>query len=126
MRAAPVHLLLVDDAPDLLLLMATYFRLAGYDVEMAVSASGALDAARSGRFDAVISDIGMPEMSGYDLAAALREMPAYKGVPMVAMTGFDQYDDEVRARQAGFDAHLKKPFEPAELLGVVRELLARA
>ena len=116
-------ILVVDDAPDLLHLLATYFELSGFEVETATSAPGAIDAARRGRFDAVVSDIGMPEVSGYDLAAGLREMPAYKGVPLVAMTGFDQYDDAERARRAGFDAHLKKPFEPAELLEVVRGLL---
>jgi two-component system CheB/CheR fusion protein len=122
-QAAPARLLVVDDAPDLLLLLATYFELSGYEVETAASATDAIGAARRGHFDAVISDIGMPEMSGYDLAAALRSMPAYVDVPMVAVTGFDQYDDAGRARRAGFDAHLKKPLDPAELLGVIRGLL---
>jgi CheY-like chemotaxis protein len=122
-QAAPARLLVVDGAPDLLLLLTTYFRLSGYEVEMAISASGAIDAARRERFDAVISDIGMPEMSGFDLAAELREMPAYRDVPLVAVTGFDQYDDAERTRRAGFDAHMKKPLEPAELLEVIRGLL---
>ena len=122
-RSSRPRLLLVDDAPDLLFMLATYFMLSGYDVETAASAPEAIAAARGERFDAVVSDIGMPAASGYDLAAALREMPEYRGVPLVAVTGFDQYDDAERARRAGFDAHLKKPFEPAELLEVVRGLL---
>ena len=123
MKAARARLLLVDDAPELLLLMATYFRLSGYDVETATSAVDAIEAARRGRFDAVVSDIGMPDMSGYDLAAALRSLPGYGEVPLVALTGFDQYEDAERARRAGFNAHMKKPLEPAELLEVVRGLL---
>ena len=114
---------MVDDAPDLLLMMATFFRLEGYEVETATSVFGAIDAARRERFDAVISDIGMPEITGYDLAAALRSMPAYRDVPMVAVTGFDQYDDAERARRAGFDVYMKKPLVPAELLDVIQGLL---
>jgi CheY-like chemotaxis protein len=124
--APPARLLVVDDAPDLLLLLATYFELSGYEVETATSAADALEAARRTHFDAVVSDVGMPEMSGHELAAALRSMPAYRGVPLVAVTGFDQYDDAGRSRRAGFDAHLKKPLDPAQLVGVVRGLLAGA
>jgi two-component system CheB/CheR fusion protein len=123
MKESPPRLLVVDDAPELLQMVATFFRLLGYEVETAVSAPGAIDAAGRERFDAVVSDIGMPGMNGYQLAEVLRALPAYRGVPLVAVTGFDQYDDPERAGRAGFNAYMKKPFEPAELLEVIRGLL---
>ena len=64
----------------------------------------------------------MPVMDGYELVASLRALPAYRSVPMIAVTGFDQYDDRERALSAGFNAHLKKPIDPATLTELVTHL----
>jgi two-component system CheB/CheR fusion protein len=66
-------------------------------------------------FDVVVSDIGMPGMTGHELARALRSMPEYRSIPMVAVTGFDMYDDRERSAEAGFSAHLRKPIDPSSL-----------
>lgn len=107
--------LVVDDNPDITALLAAVLRHAGYTVSTVHSAPDALTLALSRHFDVVVSDIGMPGMTGHELVRALRAMPEYRSIPMVAVTGFDMYDDEERSAEAGFSAHLRKPIEPAAL-----------
>jgi two-component system CheB/CheR fusion protein len=124
--AAPsLRVLVVDDTPDVTEIIVLFLQRAGYDTKKAHSAAEALAAAEVERFDVVLSDIGMPVMNGYELAAALRAKPAYRNVPMIAVTGFSVYDDRQRSLQAGFNAHLAKPINPEMLLGLIRRLLNR-
>lgn len=122
MRPARLRVLVVDDAPDVTEMIATLIRFAGYEVTTALSATEAFDAARGDHYDAVVSDIGMPGMNGYQLAEALRALPEYAGTPLVAVTGFTMYDDRERARLSGFDDFLSKPINPADLLDVLKRL----
>ena len=121
-NSEPLCVLVVDDAPDVTEMIALMMSYAGYRVATAFSATEALDAARTQRFDAVISDIGMPGMSGYQLAEALRALPAYRSTPLIAVTGFTMYEDRQRALSAGFDDFLNKPISPSALLDAVRRL----
>ncbi|HEX8494061.1 MAG TPA: response regulator [Pyrinomonadaceae bacterium] len=114
--------LVVDDAQDVTEMIAMFLRHAGYEPVMAFNAQEALDAARTGQFDVVVSDIGMPGMNGYELAVALRELPSYSTTPMIAVTGFSMYDDRGRALQSGFNAHLTKPINPMALLELIKRL----
>lgn len=107
--------LVVDDSPDVADMLTIVLRQAGYEVETAYSASQALMAAFTRRFDVIVSDIGMPGMDGYELARRLRELPEYRAVPMVAVTGFASYDDRERSLEEGFTAHLSKPVDPVTL-----------
>ena len=120
--ACKLRVLVVDDAPDVTEMIATLIRFAGYEVATALSAAEAFDAARGGHFDAVVSDIGMPGMNGYQLAEALRALPEYARTPLVAVTGFTMYDDRERARRSGFDDFLSKPINPSDLLDVLKRL----
>jgi CheY-like chemotaxis protein len=120
--AARLRILVVDDAPDVTEMIATLIRFAGYDVTTALSAPEAFDAARCDHFDAVVSDIGMPGMNGYQLAEALRAMPEYARTPLVAVTGFTMYDDRERARASGFDDFLSKPINPSDLIDTLKRL----
>lgn len=113
--------LVVDDNPDVGYLFAVVLEHAGYDVILASSAQAALEAAQREHFDAIVSDIGMPEMDGYQLAQALRALPEYAATPLIAVTGFEEYAPHESAFEAGFNAHLKKPVDPPKLL----EILAR-
>src|SRR5258707_4871087 len=83
----------------------------------------ALRLAHERAFDVIISDIGMPEMNGYELAESLRSCAEYQGIPIIAVTGYSEYDDRGRALQSGFNAHLTKPIDPSELLKLMNELL---
>jgi CheY-like chemotaxis protein len=107
--------LVVDDNPDITDLLAAVLRHAGYTVSSAHSAPDALTLALTRHFDVVVSDIGMPGMTGHELARTLRAMPEYRSIPLVAVTGFDMYDDRERSAEAGFSAHLSKPIDPLAL-----------
>jgi two-component system CheB/CheR fusion protein len=114
--------LVVDDEVDLAEMFAMFFQQAGYEVTTALSAGEALEIARANAFDIVLSDIGMPGMNGYELVAALRALPNYQKVPMIAATGFAMYDDCARSLQAGFDHHLVKPLEMQKFIGLLTKL----
>lgn len=118
--------LVVDDAPDVTEMLAMLLRYAGFDVVTVFSAQDALETARGEEFDVVVSDIGMPGMNGYELAEALRSLPEYREVPMVAVTGFAMYDDRDRALESGFNAFLTKPINPLDLLELIKRLQGRA
>lgn len=115
--------LVVDDVADVTDMIALFLRHAGYDVTTANSAASALGLAADQRFDLVISDIGMPEMNGYELAESLRSQSDYRQTPLIAVTGYTEYDDRGRSLEAGFDAHLTKPINPSHLLDLIRQLL---
>ncbi|HKG13368.1 MAG TPA: response regulator [Pyrinomonadaceae bacterium] len=121
-RPARLRVLVVDDAPDVTEMIATLIRFAGYEVTTALSAPEAFDAARGDHYDAVVSDIGMPGMNGYQLAEALRALPEYARTPLVAVTGFTMYDDRERARLSGFDDFLSKPINPSDLIDILKRL----
>ena len=114
--------LVVDDVPDVTDMLSVLLTYAGYEVVTADSAAAAIAAADKQQFDVIISDIGMPEMNGYELARKLRAHPAYKSVPMVAVTGYSMFDDRERSLSAGFNAHLTKPIEPQALLDLIEQL----
>jgi CheY-like chemotaxis protein len=112
--------LVVDDAPDVTEMLAMFLQHAGYEAVMAFSAIEALETAQHDHFEIIVSDIGMPGMNGYDLAVALRALPQYSDVPMIAVTGFSMYDDRGRALESGFNAHLTKPINPMTLLDLIK------
>src|SRR5947209_11750585 len=117
--------LVVDDAPDVTEMIALFLSHAGYDAVMAYSATEALNAAQAERFDVIISDIGMPDMNGYELAESLLRLPEYIHTPIIAVTGFSAYDDRGRAVRSGFNAHLTKPINPMTLLDLIAQLQKR-
>jgi PAS domain S-box-containing protein len=109
------HVLLVEDAPDTLEMLKVAFEARGYTTAACATPEEALSVAESGRFDIIVSDIGLPRIDGYELLARLREMPHLRGVPALALTGYAAQKDAEAALAAGFDAHLPKPVDPAEL-----------
>jgi CheY-like chemotaxis protein len=73
-----------------------------------------------------VLDIGLPGMSGLEVAAQLRAHAPFARTPLIALTGYGQEEDRQRSREAGFDLHLTKPVDPAMLLKVLSQVLARA
>jgi two-component system CheB/CheR fusion protein len=114
--------LVVDDVSDVTEMLSVLLTHAGYTVVTASSAQLALTAAQKTLFDVIISDIGMPEMNGYQLAREIRKLPGYDVVPMVAVTGYSMFDDKERSLNAGFNAHLTKPIDPRTLLNLIEQL----
>ena len=114
--------LVVDDVSDVTDMLSVLMTHAGYEVSTASSASDAISLAREHHFDVVISDIGMPEMNGYELARALRLLPGYESIPMVAVTGYSMFDDRNRSLSAGFNEHVTKPIDPRAFLDLIDQL----
>ena len=112
----PLRLLLVEDHEPTLGVLSRLLLRAGHQVFMASTIAGARELAAHHPFDAVVSDIGLPDGTGHELMAGLRE--AY-GLSGVALTGYGSEEDHRRSRDAGFVAHLTKPVEFAELRRVL-------
>ncbi len=92
------------------------------------SVAEALASIRDERFDVLVSDIGMPEEDGYALIRRVRALTAERGgaIPAVALTAYARSEDRMKAVMAGFQMHVTKPVEPAELLTMVASLAGRA
>ena len=114
--------LVVDDVRDVTEMLEILLTHAGYQVVTASSARDALAAAQQIHFDVVISDIGMPEMNGYELAKALRASPGYENIPMIAVTGYSMFNDREQSLRSGFTAHMTKPIDPRALLDLIDQL----
>jgi len=106
------RVLVVDDQPDSTDSLALLLRLRGHEVRTASDGSSALEEFARYRPEVVFLDLGLPGMSGYDVARQLRAMPEARDVRLVALTGYGTEADRERTRAAGFDVHLAKPVDP--------------
>lgn len=114
--------LVVDDNRDAADSLALFLRLAGHEVSVAYSGAQALEITPALHPDLLLLDIGMPGMTGYELAKALRRMPWSARATLVAVTGWGQEEDIRRARTAGFDHHMTKPIDPAAIQSLLHEI----
>jgi len=117
----PKHILIVEDHADTAEAMAMLLELRGHSATVAADGLAAIDAARSGAFDAALVDIGLPGLDGYEVARRIRALPACKSMMLAALTGYGQEADRQRALAAGFDQHLTKPLK----MELLNELLRR-
>jgi two-component system CheB/CheR fusion protein len=113
------RVLVVDDNADAAECLAVLLRLAGHDVCLAPDGPSALDAAAAYRPEVVLLDIGLPGLSGHDVARQLRAAPEGRELLIVAVSGWGQEDDHRRSEEAGFDHHLVKPVDPDALRRLV-------
>ncbi len=123
--AGALRVLVVDDNRDSADSATSIVRLLGYQVETAYDGAAALDLARSLRPQAVLLDLSMPHIDGYETLRLLRVQPAMEGAYVVAMTGFGSEEDRRRTQAAGFDAHLVKPVGLDQLIGVLNAACER-
>ena len=124
-QLAGVRVLVVDDEPDARELLAAVLAHHGAAVTAAASVAEALAAVQESAPDVVVSDIGMPDADGYELARRLRRLPdARRDTPALALTGFARPEDGARASEAGFDAHMAKPVDPVALVELVERVAA--
>jgi PAS domain S-box-containing protein len=122
-RAAPIRrILIVDDNRDAATSLQLLLSLDGLDVDLAFSGADALERSAVTAYDAVLLDIGMPGMNGYDVCRTLRARAGGSRLAILAMTGWGQAADRARSGAAGFDEHLVKPVDHEVLLAA----LARA
>ncbi len=124
---AGLGILLVEDEADSRELLNLVLVSCGAAVTTAGSAAEAFQLIQDGKFDVIISDIGMPEEDGFSLISRLRELPAEQGgnIPAVALTAYARAEDRIQALRSGFQMHIAKPVEPSELVAVVANLAGR-
>lgn len=119
---APSRLLLVEDHPDTVRALSRLLGRSGFQVKSANSIASALQLAASEPFDILVSDIGLPDGTGYELMERIRERFGIKGI---ALSGYGMEDDIRRSREAGFAEHVVKPVDLARLESVVRQVVRR-
>jgi PAS domain S-box-containing protein len=124
-RLNGLRLLLVEDDLDAQEIFAMALKQCGAEVTAVASAAKALDALRESKIDILVSDIQMPEMNGYELMGRVRTLEGLRNIPAIALTAYTRAEDRTRSLLAGFQAHLSKPIEPAELVAVVASLAGR-
>jgi PAS domain S-box-containing protein len=124
---AGVSALVVDDACDAREMVAEGLRQRGASVQSAADAREALELLGKQRFDMLVSDIGMPDMDGFALIRAVRQLPpeANGHIHAIALTAYAHATDRARALVEGFDLHLPKPIDPAELTASVASMMRR-
>jgi signal transduction histidine kinase len=122
-----LRLLIVDDEPDTLEMISTMLKQCGAEVITSVSASEALNELMKSKPDVLISDIGMPGEDGYSFIRKVRALSAESGgrTPAVALTAYARFEDRMRALSSGYQMHVTKPPEPAELAVVIASLAGR-
>ena len=119
--AAPLRrrILIADDNQDAAESLSLLLQLVGHEVQVAHLGRAALSLAQVFRPDTALLDIGMPDLSGYEVAQILRREPWAMNIQLIALTGWGQDDDRRRALDAGFDHHLVKPVDPDQLVRLI-------
>ena len=126
-RLDGLRILAVDDEADTRELLKQGLEYCGAQVKVVGSAEEAIQALMSSVPDILISDIGMPETDGYDLIRQVRTLPSDRGgkVPAIALTAYTRVEDRLQALRAGYDMHVPKPVELAELVAVAATVVRR-
>jgi two-component system OmpR family response regulator len=123
MEGAAVRLLVVEDTPKMSAVLARAFREDGYAVDVQASGNDAVWMASECEYDAVILDVGLPDIDGFDVCRQLRERARW--MPILMLTAREAVPDRVRGLDAGADDYVTKPFEIEELRARVRALIRR-
>lgn len=116
-------LLLIDDDPNLILLVKDYLEFRGYNVDTAENGREALEILDNLIPDMIICDVMMPEMDGYTLVKHIREEPVTNRIPVLFLSAKGQTQDRVKGLNEGADVYMSKPFEPEELVAQVESSL---
>ncbi|MFD2233955.1 response regulator [Phaeospirillum tilakii] len=116
-------ILCVDDSTSMRLMVKLALNGAGYEVIEACDGRDALDKARAGAVNLVLTDLNMPNMDGLTLIRQLRALPTYKGVPIIFLTTESDESKKAEAKSAGATGWIVKPFQESQLLGVVKKVL---
>ncbi len=120
------RILVVDDEPEIVALVAYHLGKAGYRLATASTGQEALEAARRERYSLIVLDLMLPQMSGFEVLEALRADEATRDVAVLMLTARREEPDRIRGLSLGADDYLTKPFSPAELVLRVAAILRRS
>jgi two-component system CheB/CheR fusion protein len=120
-----MRILIVDDSADTVDMLQRLFEMDGASVATASGAEAALKIAADEDFDAILSDISMPGVDGFEFVRRLREIARHQDVPVLAITGFGRAEDVERASAEGFFSHVTKPIDVNNLVELLRSLPTR-
>jgi DNA-binding NarL/FixJ family response regulator len=123
---AQKRLLLIDDDPNLILLVKDYLEFRGYEVTTAENGREALEILEKEMPDMIICDVMMPEMDGYAFVEQVRKDPRTNWIPVLFLSAKGQSQDRVKGLNTGADVYMVKPFEPEELVSQVEASLKQA
>jgi len=118
------RVLIVDDDPLIRRLLQVNFRLEGFDVDTAAEGEESLEKARADHPDAIVMDVMMPGMDGWEVCRRLKEDESLSGIPVVLLSARSDDDERDRGEAAGIAEYVTKPFDPGELVQVVRRAMA--
>lgn len=116
-------ILAVDDSASMRQMVRFTLESAGYEVIQAADGVEALDYARAGKADLVLTDVNMPRMDGLTLVKELRGLNNYKGVPILVLTTESGSETKMQGKQAGATGWIVKPFNPEQLLATIQRVL---
>src|SRR5262249_41890564 len=121
-----MRILVVDDESETRDLLRFVLEQCRVHVTTAASAAEAFDAVRSGTFDMLVSDVGMPVEDGYSLVRRIRVLSPSEGgaIPALALTAYARSEDRTQALRSGFDMHMTKPIDPSELMVIIDRLVS--
>jgi PAS domain S-box-containing protein len=122
-----VRVLIVEDDPETRDIIAAILERGGFSYRVATRAGEALSVLDDWRPDVIVSDIGMPDVDGYEFARQLRARPPERGgrIPALALSAFARGEDRDLALRSGYQAHIAKPVDPADLVRAIADLTAR-
>jgi two-component system, cell cycle response regulator DivK len=120
------RILVIEDNEDNRRIIRDLLTSLGYQLIEAADGLEGVAMAQSHRPDLILMDIQLPEMDGYEATRQIRAVPELKTVPIIAVTSYALSGDEAKARDAGCDGYVAKPFSPRELLAKIREFLPDA
>ncbi len=120
------RLLLIDDDPNLILLVKDYLEFRGYEVVTAENGREAIEILEEDIPDMIICDVMMPEMDGYSLVKHVRDHPRTSWIPVLFLSAKGQSQDRVKGLNTGADVYMVKPFEPEELVAQVESSLKQS
>ena len=118
-------ILIVEDIEDNRQILRDLLGMAGYTTIEAQDGAEGIAMAAEHRPDLILMDIQMPVMDGYEATRLIKADPALKTIPVIAVTSYALSGDEEKARAAGCDGYVAKPFSPRQMLAKVREVLGR-
>ena len=120
------RILIIEDQDDNRTIMRDLLNTAGYRLIEAVDGEEGVKLAQSERPDLILMDIQLPILDGYEATRRIRASAELKSIPIIAVTSYALRGDDAKARAAGCDSYVAKPFSPRELLAKVREFLPNA